>query len=292
MAIQRDSLQGTLWELGFPERMETEGHPVGARVPRANGDRRAPCGSSGSPIEWRPKGSLWELGFPERMETEGLLAACANASNTAGRPSASIRPAEPGSHKTRSGPIRPAEPASHKVQSAARRPAEPPHLLWEPDLSGEWRRRRPGGAPTLATPPGGLRPPFARRSLAPTKPGRAPFARESRPPTRSSQPPGARPSHPTYSGSLIYRANGAAGTLADLPHQQQPPGGLRPPFTRRSLAPTKPGRAPFARQSRPPTKPGRASHTFRSALHPEMPDAHAGGGEPGEVGAGAGHHQG
>src|SRR5690554_3242216 len=166
MAIQRDSLQGTLWELGFPERMETEGHPVGARVPRANGDRRAPCGSSGSPIEWRPKGSLWELGFPERMETEGLLAACANASNTAGRPSASIRPAEPGSHKTRSGPIRPAEPASHKVQSAARRPTEPPHLLWEPDLSGEWRRRRPGGSPSSATTAG--RP---SASIHPAEPG-------------------------------------------------------------------------------------------------------------------------
>src|SRR5690554_2215766 len=65
------------------------------------------------------------------METEGLLAACANASNTAGAPAApfarrrlaptkpgraSIRPAEPASHKARSGPIRPAEPASHKAR--------------------------------------------------------------------------------------------------------------------------------------------------------------------------------
>src|SRR5690554_90100 len=31
-------------------------------------------------------GVLWELGFARRMETEGLLAACANASNTAGAP--------------------------------------------------------------------------------------------------------------------------------------------------------------------------------------------------------------
>src|SRR5690554_3022136 len=97
------------------------------------------------------QGTLWELGFPERMETEGLLAACANVSNTAGRPSASIRPAEP---------------ASHKVQSAARRPAEPPHLLWEPDLSGEWRRRRPGGSPSSATTAG--RP---SASIRPAEPG-------------------------------------------------------------------------------------------------------------------------
>src|SRR5690554_5930304 len=80
------------------------------------------------------QGTLWELGFPERMETEGLLAACANASNTAGRPSASIRPAEPGSHKTRSGPIRPAEPGSHKTRSGSIRPAEPASHKARPGL--------------------------------------------------------------------------------------------------------------------------------------------------------------
>src|SRR5690554_5254767 len=175
--------------------METEGLPVGARVHRRID-------------EWRPKGSLWELGFPERMETEGLLAACANASNTAGRPSASIRPAEPASHKTRSGAIRPAEPASHKVQSAARRPAEPPHLLWEPDLSGEWRRRHPGGSPSSATTAG--RP---SASIRPAEPG----SHKTRSgPIRPAEPG----SHKTRSGPIRPAEPASHKARPGLPHIQ------------------------------------------------------------------------
>src|SRR5690554_6137662 len=117
---------GVLWELGFARRMETEGllaacanasNTAGApaapfaRQSRSPTSRLKPYERSRSPTSClkpyersrpptsRPKrrglrallggaGVLWELGFARRMETEGLLAACANASNTAGAPAA------------------------------------------------------------------------------------------------------------------------------------------------------------------------------------------------------------
>src|SRR5690554_3254489 len=117
---------GVLWELGFARRMETEGllaacanasNTAGApaapfaRQSRSPTSCLKPYERSRSPTSClkpyersrpptsRPKrrglrallggaGVLWELGFARRMETEGLLAACANASNTAGAPAA------------------------------------------------------------------------------------------------------------------------------------------------------------------------------------------------------------
>src|SRR5690554_4756439 len=104
---------GFLWELGSARRMETEGllaacanasNTAGApaapfaRQSRSPTSRLKPYEQSRPPTS-RPKrrglrallggaGVLWELGFARRMETEGLLAACANASNTAGAPAA------------------------------------------------------------------------------------------------------------------------------------------------------------------------------------------------------------
>src|SRR5690554_1807374 len=45
------------------------------------------CGKGAGAL-WEGCRVLWELGSARRMETEGLLAACANASNTAGAPAA------------------------------------------------------------------------------------------------------------------------------------------------------------------------------------------------------------
>src|SRR5690554_2714838 len=104
---------GVLWELGFARRMETEGllaacanasNTAGAPAATFARQSRSPTSClkpyerSRSPTSRLKRrglrallggaGVLWELGFARRMETEGLLAACANASNTAGAPAA------------------------------------------------------------------------------------------------------------------------------------------------------------------------------------------------------------
>src|SRR5690554_434473 len=80
--------------------METEGLLAAcANASNTAGAPAAPFAQQSRPPTSCPKrrglrallggaGVLWELGFARRMETEGLLAACANASNTAGAPAA------------------------------------------------------------------------------------------------------------------------------------------------------------------------------------------------------------
>src|SRR5690554_1306099 len=115
------------------------------------------CGKGAGAL-WEGCRVLWELGSARRMETEGLLAACANASNTAGAPAAPFA-RQSRSPTSRLKPYeRSGSPTSRPKRRGLRALLGGAGVCGSWALPGEWRLKGSWRhAPTLATPPGRLR---------------------------------------------------------------------------------------------------------------------------------------